>query len=1847
MPVGFSSAARNLFLLGSSGGDVVTNFFKTITDSSTNGSFVVDEIKYDYDDDSYTIGGTAQDSNSINFGWLEERDEAGVEDWAQRVVSPASQDVTLRAFDCNSNYLIAVGKAGDFPYLVKFSDVNGRVLWSSSSYSADVEYTSVAIDPLGNSYVAGSSFTSGFIEKFDSQGNPGWGKSADMPGRQVVIKKLDVSNKTGVVGVGFLEDDSRDKGYLVKLNPITGDVEWDRTISTNDLGSIGFLRVVPSSVFVDSQNFIYVVGKLTNDNETGFGVTEIKRGFIIKYSPEGNMLWQREVTGGVTEYNDIKVDGVTGQCIVVGRQELSSPTVERLTLSKYSKSGELLWRRSATSSFNSSFNLGYDGDTGIALDADPSFYYVVYNDESFNGLTGDPDRYTYGKVSSSGNGLGAFQYDEGTGETIDYEIITNLPDVIGKLTDGSVRNDTSDFISYPYSGTKLMFDDLATPISNKRRQMDSGDSFQYSGSPAVRPADFMELDLTTEVEAAEQVATEAFYPQPGTYSFTVPNGVTEISAVTIGGGGGSASCLGNGGSSGGGGGGGGLAWGTFSVTAGETLDVIVGNGGLGGGPGYGVAGTDGEDSTISRAGTVLLSGGGGARGLADAPTGVTIGTYAAGGTSTGTERDGGGNGGPGGAARSNNGGGGGGGAGGYNGNGGDGGVGNSGTGEGGSGGGGGGGGGQSAGGTQNNGGGGVGIFGGPIDGLGGSTGSPGTGGSDGQAGQPGGFGGEFGGGGGGAEDDTTALGADGGVGGVRIIWGVGRSYPNNAEPVFERTLATLRDKAGRGNTGTVNLLFELEEPFLGAGSVRFGGTDDYLSVPDSNLLDLGSDDYTIEFWIYVTGDRSQQCIFSKSRNVQCYWTDDETIALYLDNDNSSATGTSGYGVFFDSNLTGTGSVPKFQWNHIALTRDGSTFKAFVNGVEEYSNVIPGLDPVYNSSDDFEIGSFADNRGQGSLANDFGGWISNFHFVKGESLYSSNFTVPTRRTSPEPTTSLLTCQGGTIVDARTGTPNVITANGGAEVSRFKTSPDINPDGWWLFDGAGSITGSSSISSSNNTGSIEAWFKTSDTSTPGGAIYSESQAGDSTYWGHLRIHGGKPRFVLDDDSVVPEVEVNVTVSDDEWHHVVVTGDGSNYAMYVDGESYPVTYANGSGYKWFSDAPGLDTYTVGALQRATTGNYFNGEIGDVRVYQDALTPAQVYQNYNATKETFTDTKPITSPVIGPGIVTNNNNLTLNFDFSNFACVETKSAPLFSTNVRLDDATTNGAAFADGAHCVAVGTNKIVVGARGETNGVYTAGGKAYIYNGTTGALEVTLSPSDLSGNDWNFGNSVDICACSGRIAVTSNNALYLYDEDGGNELIINDQTTLPIQPPGGNTFGNSVAIAGNRVWVSDDNVPQGPNYGGTVYCFNATTGALLYELRPNDTEDNFLRFGTRIAAGDQRLAIGAESIAHSVTGRSTTGKLYLYNLGGKQEKILEPEDLTTSALFGTSGLAIGYGKIIVGASRQQRTEDPAKLGSGEVFVYDMDGNLEYRIRPSDDPYDEDSEAMGFGDAVGISSDRIIVGARYYTGNPGGVAGRAYLFDHSGKELQAGFPNQSFDSDFGSSVDAHGGTMVIGASTGGLDASGRAYAYALNSTQTGTLKNLVSSSVSYVTGTVTNANFNQLGYYNFGTTAQVRAITTSVDCDVIFGTLDSGGQWTMETWVWLDDTFTRQTILSGYTSGDVARWDLEVDTGNIVFIRHVNGSTTATGGITASAWNHVVVTRGDGSDARIRIYLNGTEVGTSLLGGQIGTGQPLSLGMRSDGSNDFPMAGRIAEVRAYKVFLSSTQVSQNYNATRGKYGV
>lgn len=272
-----------------------------------------------------------------------------------------------------------------------------------------------------------------------------------------------------------------------------------------------------------------------------------------------------------------------------------------------------------------------------------------------------------------------------------------------------------------------------------------------------------EVLVDTGAPAGQQI-----YTASGTYTFVVPTGVTSISAVCVGGGQGGAGCAGSGSY---------LSYANnISVTPGASLQVVVGAGGSGLLSNI-TYGTSGGDSKITGSSTIyVLAPGGGS-------TTATVGTAYRGGTNTGTNAGGGG------------------GAGGYSGVGGNGGYEGSATastaGTGGAGGGGGGGPAFSKptarqyGGA---GGGGVGLNGIGPNGTAGETGTPtgGGGGSGGTTGSAnfnstvGGDGGLYGGGGGGGgyvdtlKDTRYSAGGSGGVGGVRIIWGTGRSYPKVA-----------------------------------------------------------------------------------------------------------------------------------------------------------------------------------------------------------------------------------------------------------------------------------------------------------------------------------------------------------------------------------------------------------------------------------------------------------------------------------------------------------------------------------------------------------------------------------------------------------------------------------------------------------------------------------------------------------------------------------------------------------------------------------------------------------------------------------------------------------------------------------------------------------------------------------------------------------------------------------------------------------------------------------------------------------------------------------------------------------
>lgn len=229
------------------------------------------------------------------------------------------------------------------------------------------------------------------------------------------------------------------------------------------------------------------------------------------------------------------------------------------------------------------------------------------------------------------------------------------------------------------------------------------------------------------------------YSTAGTYTFTVPAGITSICAVTIGSGA-------PGKNMDGGGSGGGLAYvNSISVTPGESLTVVIPS----------PSRTSPANCSLKRSTTSLCEAssggvGSGAKGAPVTGTGGTAGYGASGGA--------------------------GGGAGGYSGNGGNGDA----TGTSGSGGGGGGGGGWDMSVYGAGAGGGVGIYGSGSNGSGGSAHSGGSGGSSGTSGGAasglnGGNGGAYGGGGGSSWGGTPG---NGGAAACRIIWGTGRSFPS-------------------------------------------------------------------------------------------------------------------------------------------------------------------------------------------------------------------------------------------------------------------------------------------------------------------------------------------------------------------------------------------------------------------------------------------------------------------------------------------------------------------------------------------------------------------------------------------------------------------------------------------------------------------------------------------------------------------------------------------------------------------------------------------------------------------------------------------------------------------------------------------------------------------------------------------------------------------------------------------------------------------------------------------------------------------------------------------------------------
>lgn len=82
---------------------------------------------------------------------------------------------------------------------------------------------------------------------------------------------------------------------------------------------------------------------------------------------------------------------------------------------------------------------------------------------------------------------------------------------------------------------------------------------------------------------------------------------------------------------------------------------------------------------------------------------------------------------------------------------------------------------------------------------------------------------------------------------------------------------------------------------------------------------------------------------------------------------------------------------------------------------------------------------------------------------------------------------------------------------------------------------------------------------------------------------------------------------------WHHVVMTYNGSVFILYINGIMYTSTNISGN-----INYPANSNLNIGRKNN-NDGEYISGKVSFTRVYNRALTPDEILQNYTATKSRY----------------------------------------------------------------------------------------------------------------------------------------------------------------------------------------------------------------------------------------------------------------------------------------------------------------------------------------------------------------------------------------------------------------------------------------------------------------------------------------------------------------------------------------------------------------------------------------------------------------------------------------------------
>ena len=204
------------------------------------------------------------------------------------------------------------------------------------------------------------------------------------------------------------------------------------------------------------------------------------------------------------------------------------------------------------------------------------------------------------------------------------------------------------------------------------------------------------------------------------------------------------------------------------------------------------------------------------------------------------------------------------------------------------------------------------------------------------------------------------------------------------------------------------------------GSVEFRAAQHIRAeIVNSNAdFNYGSGDFTIECWWNSGGDLSTDINFVTLWN---YSSNRQAWGMYWDADDGNfglIASTGGDIGSTDITYRQAANFEKNRWYHLAIVRISNTLTLYKDGTSIGSNSSFTGTIYENTVDPLVIGGQLSGTSYDSKI--MRGFISNLRIIKGEGIYTGNFTPPTSELTVTPNTVLLACQSpGDILHEATG------------------------------------------------------------------------------------------------------------------------------------------------------------------------------------------------------------------------------------------------------------------------------------------------------------------------------------------------------------------------------------------------------------------------------------------------------------------------------------------------------------------------------------------------------------------------------------------------------------------------------------------------------------------------------------------------------------------------------------------------------------------------------------------------------------------------------------------------------------